>query len=99
MGRWRQDRHDEKSIPPRTPTAARSYIGSFLRIRARRESAPDLPVTVDEPRKGAGYYGGTVACPAVREMLRKGLTLLNVPPRNADEQEKAIRAQGARVEH
>ncbi len=56
-------------------------------------------VTVDEPRKGRGYYGGTVACQAVREMLKKGLTVLNVPPRSADEQEKAIKAQAAHPEH
>lgn len=89
-----------KKIDPVTHTYSSTlYIGSFCGFAPVDNPRLVCLVTVDEPRKGAGYYGGTVACPAVREMLRKGLTLLNVPPRNADEQEKAIRAQAVRAEH
>ncbi len=89
-----------KKIDPATHTYSSTlYIGSFCGFAPVEDPRLVCLVTVDEPRKGRGYYGGTVACPAVREMLRKGLTVLNVPPRSADEQEKAIKAQAARVEH
>src|SRR5579862_1262803 len=89
-----------KKLDPQTHTYSSTlYIGSFCGFAPVENPRLVCLVTVDEPRKGAGYYGGTVACPSVREMLRKGLTLLNVPPRNADEQEKAIRAQRTVSEH
>jgi len=86
-----------KKIDPATKTYSSTlYIGSFCGFAPVENPRLVCLVTVDEPRKGRGYYGGTVACPAVREMLRKGLTVLNVAPRSADEQEKAIKAQGPR---
>ncbi len=89
-----------KKIDPETHTYSSTlYIGSFCGFAPADNPRLICLVTVDEPRKGRGYYGGTVACPAVREMLKKGLTVLNVPPRSADEQEKAIKAQAAHVEH
>ena len=89
-----------KKIDPATHTYSSTlYIGSFCGFAPVDNPRLVCLVTVDEPRKGRGYYGGTVACPAVREMLRKGLTVLNVPPRSADEQEKAIKIQASHVEH
>jgi cell division protein FtsI (penicillin-binding protein 3) len=66
------------------------YVGSFCGFAPVENPRVVCLVTVDEPHKGIGYYGGTVACPAVREVIRKALTVLNVPPRSADEQKKAI---------
>jgi cell division protein FtsI (penicillin-binding protein 3) len=66
------------------------YVGSFCGFAPADNPRLVCLITVDEPHKGIGYYGGTVACPGVREVLRKGLTVLNVPPRSADEQKKAI---------
>jgi len=60
------------------------YIGSFCGFAPVENPRLCCLVVVDEPRKGSGYYGGTVACPAVREVLRKGLMLLNIPPHSAD---------------
>jgi cell division protein FtsI (penicillin-binding protein 3) len=66
------------------------YVGSFCGFAPVDHPRLVCLITVDEPHKGIGYYGGTVACPGVREVLKKGLTVLNVPPRSADEQKKAI---------
>ncbi len=89
-----------KKIDPVTHTYSSTlYIGSFCGFAPVDNPRLVCLVTVDEPRKGRGYYGGTVACPAAREMLRKGLTILNVPPRSADEQQKAIKLQASHVEH
>ncbi len=66
------------------------YVGSFCGFAPVDNPRLVCLITVDEPHKGIGYYGGTVACPGVREVLRKGMTVLNVPPRSADEQKKAI---------
>lgn len=80
-----------KKIDPVTKTySSKDYIGSFCGFAPAHNPRLVCLVTVDEPHKGTGYYGGTVACPAVREVLRKGLSVLNVPPRSADEQKKTI---------
>ena len=80
-----------KKIDPATHSYSSTlYIGSFCGVAPFEHPRLACLVTVDEPRKSAGYYGGTVACPAAKEMLRKGLTWLNVPPRSVDEQKKAV---------
>jgi cell division protein FtsI (penicillin-binding protein 3) len=80
-----------KKIDPATGTYSSTlYIGSFCGFAPVEQPRVVCLVTVDEPHKGSGYYGGTVAAPAVREVIRKALTVLNVPPRSADEQKKAI---------
>lgn len=80
-----------KKIDPATKTYSTTlYVGSFCGFAPADNPRLVCLVTVDEPKKGSGYYGATVACPAVRDVLRKGLTTLNVPPRSADEQKKAI---------
>jgi cell division protein FtsI (penicillin-binding protein 3) len=80
-----------RKIDPLTKTySTTSYIASFCGFAPVTNPRLVCLVTVDEPRKGTGYYGGTVCCPVVREVLRKGLSVLNVPARSADEQKKAI---------
>lgn len=80
-----------KKLDPVTRTFSNTlYIGSFCGFAPADSPRVLCLITVDEPRKGLGYYGATVACPAVREVLRKALTVLNVPPRSADEQRKVI---------
>lgn len=65
------------------------YVGSFCGFAPADKPALVCLVTVDEPHKGLGYYGGTVAAPAVREILRRGLPVLGVPPRREAEQRAA----------
>ena len=80
-----------KKIDPVTHTYSNTlYVGSFCGFAPVGNPRVVCLVTVDEPHKGSGYYGGTVACPAVREVIRKSLSVLNVPPRSADDQRRAV---------
>jgi cell division protein FtsI (penicillin-binding protein 3) len=80
-----------QKVDPVTHTYSNAlYVGSFCGFAPVENPRLVCLVTVDEPHKGIGYYGGTVACPGVREVLRKGLSVLNVPARTADQQKKAI---------
>jgi cell division protein FtsI/penicillin-binding protein 2 len=65
------------------------YVGSFCGFAPAESPRLVCLVTVDEPDRRLGYYGGTVAAPAVREILRRGLNALGVPPRTAVQQEQA----------
>lgn len=74
------------------------YVGSFCGFAPAESPRLVCLVTVDEPDRRLGYYGGTVAAPAVREILRRGLSALGVPPRAAPQQaqaETAFRQAGA----
>lgn len=57
-----------------------AYVSSF--IAGAPASDPELVVFVAvlKPKKSIGYYGGTVAAPAVREILAHALAYLQVPP-------------------
>jgi cell division protein FtsI (penicillin-binding protein 3) len=80
-----------RKINPATKTYSDTlYVASFCGAAPADNPRLVCLVTADEPHKSSGYYGGTVCCPAVREVLRKGLSVLNVPPRTADEQKKAL---------
>ena len=37
-------------------------------------------IVIRKPDKSLGYYGGQVAGPVVREILRHGLAYLQIPP-------------------
>lgn len=65
------------------------YVGSFCGFAPAESPRLVCLVTVDEPDRRLGYYGGTVAAPAVREILRRGLHALSVPPRTAQQQDQA----------
>lgn len=56
-----------------------AYVGSF--IGGAPASDPELVVIVSirRPERSKGYYGGTVAAPAVREILGQSLAYLDVP--------------------
>lgn len=74
-----------KKIDPVTKTySSTAYIGSFCGFAPVENPRVVCLVTVDEPHKGTGYYGGTVACPAAKEVIIQALRVLNVPPRIAD---------------
>jgi len=51
-------------------------------------------VAVDEPDCSIGYYGGTVAAPAVMKILQRTLGYLQVPP-----DDPAQMARGWTVRH
>ncbi|MBN2584732.1 MAG: penicillin-binding protein 2 [Planctomycetes bacterium] len=56
------------------------YVGSFIAAAPLDNPRVVVMVVIDEPQKSIAYYGGTVAAPAVREILAKCLGYLDVPP-------------------
>ncbi len=54
------------------------YVGSFVGFVPADDPRLTVLVSIDEP-KGA-YYGGTVAAPVVREIMRDSLQYLGIPP-------------------
>ncbi|NIA21970.1 MAG: hypothetical protein GWP05_08425 [Anaerolineaceae bacterium] len=69
----------------------RLYVGSFIGGVPLENPRIVAMVLIDEPRKSIGYYGGTVAGPAVREILARSLGYLNVPP---DDQRRIASSRG-----
>ena len=57
-----------------------AYAGSFVAGAPAELPKLAVMVTVYRPRPGRKYYGGTVAAPTVREILRDTLEYLRVPP-------------------
>ncbi|MCK6474682.1 MAG: penicillin-binding protein 2 [Planctomycetes bacterium] len=57
------------------------YVGSFCGFAPVDRPRLVCLVAVDEPLKSLGYYGGTVGAPAVKEVLRRGLLAMGVPPK------------------
>ena len=61
------------------------YVASFVGLVPASKPELVVMVMVDEPR--GGYYGGTVAAPAFREIARFNLQHLEIPqdaPKTAD---------------
>jgi len=56
------------------------YMASFLGGAPARDPRVVVVVVVDEPEKSLGYYGGTVAAPAVKKILEQTLPYLGIPP-------------------
>ena len=88
----------EYSIGGKTGTAQKvengrysheKYVGSFCGFAPAGQPRLVCLVTVDEPAKELGYYGATVAAPAVKEILRRSLHVLGVPARSPNEQAAA----------
>ena len=56
-----------------------AYVGSFLGGAPVDEPRVCVLVVIGEPNKELGYYGGTVAAPAVGAILQETLGYLGVP--------------------
>lgn len=56
-----------------------AHIGSFVAYAPAEDPRISVIVVVDEPR-GGEYYGGAVAAPVAREIIRRTLSYLDVPP-------------------
>ncbi|GMU21018.1 MAG: penicillin-binding protein 3 [Phycisphaerae bacterium] len=56
-----------------------AYLGSFLAAAPASDPAVVALVMVRKPKRSIGYYGGTVAAPAVKAILQEVLPYLNVP--------------------
>ena len=58
--------------------SAGKYVASFLGFAPYHDPQLCLMVVLDEPQNG--YYGGTVATPAFKEIMEQALPLLDIPP-------------------
>lgn len=67
----------QKVLPNVRGYAKGKYVASFVGFAPADEPRIVVAVVVDEPRNG--YYGGTVAAPAFREISERVLTYLGVP--------------------
>jgi cell division protein FtsI (penicillin-binding protein 3) len=69
-----------QKIDPETKAVSHTrYMGSFLGGAPADKPRVVVLVVVDEPDKSLGYYGGTVAAPAVKRILEQTLPYLGVP--------------------
>ncbi|NLX05494.1 MAG: penicillin-binding protein 2 [Phycisphaerae bacterium] len=73
----------------------RAYVASFL--GGAPAPAPKLVclVSIREPDPRVGHFGGTVAAPAVKEILEKTVKYLNIPPVETGEPAEAIPIRAA----
>ena len=55
------------------------FVGSFIAYAPAEHPRVCVLVMINEPQNGA-YYGGTVAAPVVREIIRRSLLYLGVEP-------------------
>lgn len=55
------------------------YIGSFIGYAPENDPRICVLVLIDEP-EGRSYYGGTIAAPVVREIIKSTLSYLRVEP-------------------
>ncbi len=68
------------------------YVGSFIGFAPYDRPRIAVLVMVDEPHKSAGYYGGTVASPAVGRIIDRTLAVLeSTPEQNGNQPEVAAR--------
>ena len=70
------------------------FVGSFIGGAPLENPRVVALVVVDEPDCSIGYYGGTVAAPAVMKILQRTLGYLQVPP-----DDPAQMARGWTVRH
>ena len=56
------------------------YTSSFVGYAPAGNPRVCVLVKIDTPRAGSSHYGGTVAAPPVREIIRRTLAYMGVPP-------------------
>ena len=69
-----------------------AYTGSFIGGAPVKNPRLVCLVSIHRPDRTKGYYGGTVAAPAVRRVLQESLEYLNVP----QDKPNAARGGGSR---
>ena len=72
----------QKSLEGMRGYSAHAYVSSFIAYAPAYEPRVCVLVKIDTPR-GRSHYGGTVAAPAVREIIRRTLAYMDVPARLA----------------
>ncbi len=79
----------KKGNPDGPGYSDRLYVASFVGAAPLENPRVAALVVVDEPDASISYYGGTVAAPAVKQILERTLPYLGVPP---DEPSRMARA-------
>jgi cell division protein FtsI (penicillin-binding protein 3) len=69
----------QKCLAGRRGYSSSDYVCSFVAFAPAYEPRVCAVVEIDTPR-GSSHYGGTVAAPAVREIIRRTLAYLDVSP-------------------
>lgn len=57
-----------------------AYVGSFLGGAPASDPQIVVSVNIRRPNRRIGYYGGTVAAPAVKEIIRAYFEYMHIPP-------------------
>ncbi len=57
-----------------------AYLGSFLGAAPAHDPVLSVLVMIRKPKRSLGYYGGTVAGPAVRAIIQKTLAYWDITP-------------------
>jgi len=74
---------------------AGAYVGSFLGGAPASDPQIVVIVSIRRPVKSLGYYGGTVAAPAVREIIKSYFEYMHIPPfETADPNAAAVEGAG-----
>lgn len=72
------------------PRGENKYIASFIGFAPADDPQVLCLVILDEPTGDAGYYGGTIAAPVVRDILGETLQYLGVEPEYTEDEEEYI---------
>ncbi len=83
----------QKAKPHSKGYSDTAYTALFVGFAPQKKPELTCLVVVDEPQKS--HYGGTVAAPAFKTILRKTFNYLNIPPDMSQGQPMAHRASGA----
>ncbi len=65
-----------------------AYVSTFMGAAPAENPQVAVIIMVRRPKKSIGYYGGMVSGPAVKEVLFKTLTYLDVPPDKIQESQR-----------
>ena len=71
-----------------------AYMSSFLGAAPAAHPQVAAVVMIRRPLKSLGHYGGKVAGPAVKEIIRHTLAYLDVPPDGTAGEQLATRGTG-----
>ena len=73
------------------------YVGTFLGGAPAEDPKVVVLVMVNEPEKSLGYYGGTVAAPAVKQILEQTLPYLGIEPAETAPERREVYLAGQTV--
>ena len=73
------------------------YVGTFLGGAPAEDPKVVALVMVNEPDKSLGYYGGTVAAPAVKQILEQTLPYLGMEPSETAPERREVYLAGQTV--